>query len=106
MKKIVLICLAAILGLGVANAGAETKKKAAETVTTVFAADIDCEKCAKKIEANIPFEKGVKEVSIDLPAKTVTVTYDPKKNTDEGIVKGFANIKVRAEVRARADEKR
>lgn len=106
MKKIVLICLAAILGLGVANAGAETKKKAAETVTTVFAADIDCEKCAKKIEANIPFEKGVKEVSIDLPAKTVTVTYDPKKNTDEGIVKGLCQNQGQGRSACRADEKR
>lgn len=98
MKKILLICLAAIMTLGIAHAHAEAKKNEAKTVTTTFLTDIDCDHCAKKIEANIPFEKGVKQVRIDLPTKTVEVTYDPKKNTDEGIIRGFDKIKVKAEV--------
>lgn len=98
MKKILLICLAAILGLGITSARAEAKKEGLKTVTTTFWADIDCDHCARKIEANIPFEKGVKQIRIDLPSKTVEVTYDPKKNTDEGIIRGFDKIKVKAEV--------
>lgn len=105
MKKILLLCLAAVLSLGIAHAGAAVKKNEAKTVTTTFLADIDCDHCAKKIEANIPFEKGVKQVRIDLPSKTVEVTYDPKKNNDEGIIRGFAKIKVKAEVLPATEKK-
>ncbi len=81
MKKIIMFCLLAVLGFGISNASAQ-KKNAASLKTTVFVTDIDCEHCAKKINNSIPFEKGVKEVKVDVPTKTVTVTYDaPKRAT-------------------------
>ncbi len=46
---------------------------------------------------NIPFEKGVKDVKVDVPSKEVTVVYDASKNDAEGLVKGFAKIRVKAE---------
>lgn len=96
MKKILFVCLAAALGLGIGSASAKDAKKAS-TVTTVFKTDIDCEHCAKRIMDNIPFEKGVKDVKVDVPSKTVTVVYDASKNDAEGLVKGFAKIRVKAE---------
>ena len=38
-----------------------------------------CEKCVKKINDNVSFEKGVKDLSVSLDKKTVTVTYDPAR---------------------------
>ena len=73
MKKIIMFCLLAVLGFGISNASAQ-KKNAASLKTTVFVTDIDCDHCAKKINNSIPFEKGVKEVKVDVPTKTVTVT--------------------------------
>lgn len=96
MKKILFVCLAAALGLGIGSASAKDAKKAS-TVTTVFKTDIDCEHCAKRIMDNIPFEKGVKDVKVDVPSKTVTVVYDASKNDAAGLVKGFAKIRVKAE---------
>lgn len=96
MKKILFVCLAAALGLGIGSAAAKDVKKAS-TATTVFKTDIDCEHCAKRIMDNIPFEKGVKDVKVDVPSKTVTVVYDASKNNAEGLVKGFAKIRVKAE---------
>ena len=92
MKKILMICLALVMGLGMcAAAGKPAQKK---EVTTVFVTDIDCEHCVKKIMNNVPsLGKGIKDVKVDLPKKEVTVIYDASKNNDENIVKGFATIK-------------
>ena len=81
MKKILMICLALVMGLGMcAAAGKPAQKK---EVTTVFVTDIDCEHCVKKIMNNVPsLGKGIKDVKVDLPKKEV---------------KGFATIKVKAE---------
>lgn len=94
MKKIIMLCLVAVLGFGIADAVAQ--KKGGNDKTTVFVTDIDCEGCAKKITNSIPFVKGVKDVKVDVPSKTVTVTYDATKSSDEALVKAFTKIKVKA----------
>ena len=87
MKKILMLCLALVMGVGMCAAEKPANKK---TVTTVFTTDIDCEHCVKKIMNNVPsLGKGVKDVQVDLPKKEVTVVYDGTKNNDENIVKGF-----------------
>lgn len=99
MKKIVMLCLVLLMGVGVyaAQKPADAKK----VVTTVFTTDIDCDHCVKKIMENVPsLGKGVKDVKVDLPKKEVAVTYDTSKNDNETIIKGFASIKVKAEVKA------
>ena len=96
MKKLIIVCLLAIIGVGVC--AAQDKAKAEKKiVTTVFSTDIDCEHCAKKIMNTIPFEKGIKDVRVDVPSKRVTVVYDASKNSDEGLVEAFSKIKVKAE---------
>jgi len=98
MKKLLIFCLMAVLGTGIGQAQNKKERKAEKnTVTTVFLTDLNCEHCAKKIMDNIPFEKGVKDVKVDVPTKKVTVCYDPAKNTDEGLIRGFAKIRVKAE---------
>lgn len=52
-------------------------KKAFKTIT--FNVAMHCESCVKKINENISFEKGVKNLVVSLDKKTVTVTYDPAK---------------------------
>ncbi|MBR4995966.1 MAG: heavy-metal-associated domain-containing protein [Alistipes sp.] len=96
MKKIVLFCLLAVLGFGINEASAQ--KQAAAVKTTVFLTDIDCEGCAKKITNSIPFQKGVKDVKVDVPTKLVTVTYDSSKTNDAALLKAFQKVKVKAEV--------
>ena len=98
MKKFILCCLVALLGTGLAFAAKPEVKPT--TKTTVFITDIDCEHCAKKIMNNVPsLGKGIKDVKVDVPTKEVTVTYDPTKNNDANIIKGFASIKVKAELK-------
>ena len=98
MKKIILMCLVAFLGIGVANAH-EPKKGEKKTVTVEFLTDLDCEGCAKKITNTIPYEKGVKDVKVDVPTKVVTVTYDATKTNNENLIKAFAKVKIKADVK-------
>lgn len=103
MKKILVFCLAVMMGAGVCMAEGKAAQK--KEVTTVFATDIDCDHCVKKIMNNVPsLGKGVKDVQVDLKKKEVTVTYDSSKNSDEGIVKGFETIKVKATPKAQAQK--
>ncbi len=97
MKKLLMVCLALVMGAGIATAAKPAQKK---NVTTVFVTDIDCEHCVQKIMNNVPsLGKGIKDVQVDLPKKEVTVVYDASKNSDENIIKGFASLKVKAEVK-------
>lgn len=96
MKKFLLCCFAALMCTSLALAAKPESKPLSKT--TVFITDIDCEHCAKKILNNVPsLGKGIKDVQVDVPTKEVTVTYDPAKNNDANIIKGFASIKVKAE---------
>ena len=97
MKKILLMCLVALIGIGTADAQ-KPKKGEKKSVTVEFLTSIDCEGCAKKVNETIPYEKGVREVSVDVPSKIVTVTYDPTKTNNENIIKAFEKIKLEASV--------
>ncbi len=97
MKKIIMLCLMAVIGFGIGDAMAQ--KKQVDLKTTVFQTDVDCENCAKKVDNSIPYQKGVKEVKVDVSTQTVTVTYDKAKTNDEALLKAFKKVKVNAEVK-------
>lgn len=104
MKKIAMLCLALVMGVGTTWAAKPAAEK--KTATTVFTTDIHCDHCAQKIMNNIPsLGKGIKDVEIDVAAKEVTVTYDAAKNSDENIVRGLASLKVKAEPKNAAGDK-
>ena len=97
MKKIIMLCLMAVIGFCIGDAMAQ--KKQVDLKTTVFQTDVDCENCAKKVDNSIPYQKGVKEVKVDVSTQTVTVTYDKAKTNDEALLKAFKKVKVNAEVK-------
>ena len=57
----------------------EQNAKKAATKTVTFNVSMHCKNCVKKINDNVAFEKGVKDLSVSLDSKTVTVTYDPAR---------------------------
>ena len=95
MKKIILVLFVALFSIAVADA--QQPKGEKQNVTTTFVTDIDCAGCAKKVTNTIPYEKGVKDVQVDVASKTVKVTFDPTKTNNETLVKAFAKIKIKAE---------
>jgi copper chaperone CopZ len=70
-------------------------KKKKEVVT--FVVNMSCENCKAKIEKNVSWEKGVKDLRINLEKKTVTVTYDPQKITKEQLKKAIEKLEFSCE---------
>lgn len=99
MKKLLMLCLALVMGAGLTMAAEKGAPK--KVVTTVFTADVDCDHCVQKIMNNVSsLGKGIKDVQVSLEKKEITVVYDASKNDDANIVKGLASLKVKAEVKA------
>ena len=92
MKKIMIILAALAVVAGVATAAPKVEKKIA---TVVFTTDLDCHHCAQKVLNTIPYEKGIKDVQVDVPTKTVTVKFDESKNSVEALTEAFKSIKVK-----------
>ena len=100
MKKMLMMCLVLVMGMGVTMAQKPEKKAPKQMTTTVFVTNLDCPNCAKKVENNVPsLGKGIKDLKIDLPTRKVTITYDASKNNPETIIKGFESLKVEAQVK-------
>jgi copper chaperone len=53
--------------------------------TNLVAPDISCEHCQHAIEGELGKLTGVDTVKVDIPTKTVHLTYDPQKVTIEKI---------------------
>lgn len=93
-----MLCLVAVMCAGVGFAQEKKAKAEKQIVTTVFCTDIDCQGCAKKVYDNVAvLGKGIKDVYVDVKAKTVMVKYDAAKNSDAALVEAFSKIKVKAE---------
>ena len=68
----------------------KSDSKNSEPVT--FATSLHCESCKAKIEKNLAWEKGVKDLAINVETKEVTVTYDPQKTNPEALRKAIEKL--------------
>ena len=105
MKRILIAILAAALLTPAmpAQAGVSSEasipapaKKKTETVT--FKTSIHCQKCVRKVTDNISFEKGVKDLKVNLEEKLVTITFDPSKTSAEALGKALKKLGYEAEM--------
>ena len=81
--KLIKILIALIAVVAITNSVDAKSKKEIKKVT--YSCEMDCESCETKIKKNIPYEKGVKSVTTDMEAQTVTIEYRADKNSDEKI---------------------
>lgn len=97
MKKLFLLCVIAVLAIGVITAKENNSNNVKTTVFT--SGDIYCQSCVNKIMNNIPtLGKGIEDVKVDVQSKTVTVKYNASKNSDQNIIKGLKKLDVNAMV--------
>jgi len=97
-KKLIIAVLAALLlfsaqtsyamriGFGVSINVSDTQKAKKELKTVVFQSDIHCKNCVTKVTENISYLKGVKDLQVSLEDHTITVTFDPKKISENTIM--------------------
>lgn len=71
--------------------------KSAKTETVTFCTNLRCHNCVKKVNENIAFEKGVKDLKVSLDTQTITVTFDPAKTSVEALSKAISKLGYAAE---------
>ena len=95
MKNLKLVLLLVGVLMMTAGLNAQEKKKKNETVK--YWVSMSCENCKAKVEKNIAYEKGVKDMVVDLDTKTVTVKYQTKKTNPEKIEQALKDLGYKTE---------
>jgi len=80
----------------IANAQSGVQKKTNEAEVT-FSVNISCANCQKKIEAKLPFEKGVKDLKVNLDKKEIWVLYQTDKTDNEKLIEAIKKLGYEAE---------
>ena len=98
MKKTLILTIAAFMTLSLSSLdayAAETtetstltqkqkpSRKKGEVKEVTFLVHLHCENCVKKVQENIAFEKGVKDLKVSLEDQTVAIKYDAAKTSEE-----------------------
>lgn len=90
---------ASVAGTTVIAAAKAPKSPKGEIKTVVFSTDLHCQKCVNKINDNLAFEKGVKDLKVDLKTHTITVKYDTSKTSVEKLAAAIKKLGYNAEVK-------
>jgi copper chaperone CopZ len=82
-----------LLSVG-AVSGQDAKKvlKNSKEETVVFSVSMDCHSCEQKIKKNIPYEKGVKDLTVNLEKKQVTIKYQTDKTDKDKLKKAIEKL--------------
>ena len=97
-KALLMSVLILTAGVFILNAQNQNQLTQSKVGNVTFNVSMHCKSCQEKIERNIPFEKGVKDMNVNLEHKTVNVIYDPRKTNKEKLKKAFENLDFVCEV--------
>ena len=81
-----------LIGALIMLANVQLNAKDIKTVTLTPTPAMKCEKCAAKIKKQLQFEKGMKDIQIDVPSQTITLTFDAEKTTVENLQKSMEKV--------------
>ncbi|MDX9751906.1 MAG: heavy metal-associated domain-containing protein [Flavobacteriales bacterium] len=81
MRTILTISMA----IGLFNLSAQDKGKGPKEAHLDIRTTSVCDMCEVTIEGEMIYEKGVKKVDLDLATGALHITYDPRKNTPDGL---------------------
>lgn len=93
MKVVRLVLIMVVVLSAAMSVNAQKKNEK----TVIFNANLHCESCKAKVEKNIPYEKGVKDLKVDMKTQTITVTFREDKNTTEKLAESHREIEHRSE---------
>lgn len=90
MKRKYLFWAIIVMFVAIGSAMAGIKKTSNKTVT--LNVSLHCQSCVNTIERNISFEKGVKDLNVNLDKKTVTITFDTLKTNTATLTKKIIEL--------------
>lgn len=99
MKKTIIIIISALMAISASATSIDcsevsvmtdskpkkAKKAKAEIKEVTFKVHLHCENCVKKVEENVAFEKGVKDLKVSLEDQTVMLKYDSSKTSEQAL---------------------
>ncbi|MFA9389262.1 MAG: heavy-metal-associated domain-containing protein [Prolixibacteraceae bacterium] len=98
MKKIILVALIGLFTSTTLSTQALAKTEKEEKTLT-FKVAMDCQNCVNKIQDNISYEKGVKDLKVSLDNNECVIRFGTDQTDPEKIIKAFNKIGYKAEVK-------
>lgn len=97
MKRFITLMLAVLFIAGTGMAQDKKQKKDADIREVTFVTTVDCKNCVRKVEANLPYEKGVKDLKVKLEDQTVWIRYDASRTDKEKLAAAIRKLGYEAE---------
>lgn len=85
-----LIVLSLLIVVYAAPTQAQAPKS--DQTTVCFKTNMDCHDCEVTLTNYLKFEKGVKDLKVDLKSNTIKVVYKNGKNTPENLANGIKKL--------------
>lgn len=92
MKRFLTIALTLLISAAFAADSNADNKKNSNIKEVTFVTTIDCKNCVKKVEANLPYEKGIKDMKVTLDDKTVWIKYDADKTDKKKLAEAIEKL--------------
>ena len=81
MKKTLIVIMTALVAFAASSFAGPKKKVELKEVT--FDVELHCANCVKKVQENIAFEKGFKDLHVCLEDQIVYIKYDAAKTSED-----------------------
>ena len=86
-----IFALCAMLLMSLCSISAKVADKPKKEVIT-YLVSMTCKSCQQRIEKNIPYEKGVTDLKVDLAKKLVTIEYRTDKTCPDKLKAAFKKM--------------
>jgi len=90
MKKIIQLIALSFAVLFTSEIKAQEPKN--DLLTVCYKTTMDCHECEVSLTNYLKFEKGVKDLKVDLKSNTIKVVYKSGKNSPENLSKGIKKL--------------
>jgi periplasmic mercuric ion binding protein len=88
MKKVLKLTMLSLMFLGFSIV-VDAERNDNEYVAVYFKSTMDCHNCEVTLTNFLKFEKGVKDLKVDLKSNTIKVVFKSGKNSTENLQKGI-----------------
>ena len=104
MKKTIILVLAALVAFVAPSVISENSEVSAQTVKkakqksdikgVTFNVHLHCAGCVKKMQENLAFERGVKDLHVCMESQVISLKYDAAKTDEETLKKAIIKLGV------------
>lgn len=107
MKRLVLLFTIVALSTGVTFAQKQQKKDdKKETVEFFVTSEEMCHNCVRKVNNNLPFEKGVTGLDVSQEKNTIRITYRKDRTSPEKLKAAIEKLNMKVEEVKQPEEKK